>query len=259
MARTSLSKKLRFEVFKRDKFTCQYCGASAPEAVLHVDHIQPFSKAGTDDLLNLITACQECNSGKGARELSDDAVIQKRKGQLDELQERREQLEMMLEWQKSLINLDEIAVTKLAEIWSELVTGYALNELGLANLRKIIGRFGPEQVITAMRASVTSYLKIEDGKPTPESVEKAWEYVARIAGANQRAEDRPYMHDLYYIRGMVRNRFARCNQHWALDLLVEAYEAGCDVGWLKTWARDAWSWSEWVTGMEDAIRRMQEA
>ena len=39
--RKSLSKKIRFEVFKRDKFTCQYCGKTAPNVVLEVDHIEP--------------------------------------------------------------------------------------------------------------------------------------------------------------------------------------------------------------------------
>lgn len=55
--RRSLSKKKRFEVFKRDSFTCQYCGAKAPDVVLQCDHIKPVSKGGTDDILNLITSC----------------------------------------------------------------------------------------------------------------------------------------------------------------------------------------------------------
>lgn len=47
--RVPISKALRFEVFKRDSFTCQYCGRSAPEVVLEVDHIVPVSKGGTND------------------------------------------------------------------------------------------------------------------------------------------------------------------------------------------------------------------
>jgi 5-methylcytosine-specific restriction endonuclease McrA len=57
--------KLRFEVFARDEFTCQYCGRSAGEGViLQIDHIKPTSKGGTNDKDNLITACKECNMGK---------------------------------------------------------------------------------------------------------------------------------------------------------------------------------------------------
>ncbi len=65
----SLSKRVRFEVFKRDRFTCQYCGAKAPDVPLHADHIEPRSAGGTDELDNLITACGPCNMGKAARPL----------------------------------------------------------------------------------------------------------------------------------------------------------------------------------------------
>ena len=44
--RKPISKKLRFEIFKRDKFTCQYCGKMAPDVVLEVDHIKPVCKGG---------------------------------------------------------------------------------------------------------------------------------------------------------------------------------------------------------------------
>ncbi len=37
MARKSISKKIRFEIFKRDAFSCQYCGKSAPDVILHID------------------------------------------------------------------------------------------------------------------------------------------------------------------------------------------------------------------------------
>lgn len=61
----AVSNKLRFEVFKRDEFACQYCGRKTPEAILEIDHIIPISKGGDDDLENLTTSCFECNRGKG--------------------------------------------------------------------------------------------------------------------------------------------------------------------------------------------------
>ena len=53
---------IRFQVFKRDRFTCQYCGRSGVE--LEVDHIQPIAEGGANDLDNYITACKDCNRGK---------------------------------------------------------------------------------------------------------------------------------------------------------------------------------------------------
>jgi len=60
-----LSNKLRFNVLKRDNFTCQYCGRKPPEVILEVDHIIPISDGGETSLDNLITSCRECNRGKG--------------------------------------------------------------------------------------------------------------------------------------------------------------------------------------------------
>lgn len=38
--RIAISKRVRFDVFKRDSFKCQYCGKSAPDVILEVDHIK---------------------------------------------------------------------------------------------------------------------------------------------------------------------------------------------------------------------------
>lgn len=67
--RKTLSKKIRFDIFKRDTFTCQYCGNKPPSVVLEVDHIKPVASGGCNDIDNLITACFDCNRGKRADSL----------------------------------------------------------------------------------------------------------------------------------------------------------------------------------------------
>lgn len=62
--RIPLTNRQRFEILKRDGFTCQYCGRKPPEVRLEVDHIFPVDKGGTNDPANLITSCQPCNNGK---------------------------------------------------------------------------------------------------------------------------------------------------------------------------------------------------
>lgn len=63
------TKKLRFRIFMRDGFKCRYCGRSPPEVELHLDHVVPLSRGGTDDESNLCAACQACNAGKGNSDL----------------------------------------------------------------------------------------------------------------------------------------------------------------------------------------------
>ena len=65
--RTALPPALRTKILKRDRSTCQACGARAPEVELEVDHIIPVSKGGTDDEKNLTTKCRDCNRGKSDR------------------------------------------------------------------------------------------------------------------------------------------------------------------------------------------------
>ncbi len=70
--------RMRFQVLQRDKFRCQYCGRGAKDGVtLVIDHIAPRSKAGTDSLINFVTACEDCNGGK-----SDVLLTAKQNGQL---------------------------------------------------------------------------------------------------------------------------------------------------------------------------------
>lgn len=60
----AVSKRLRFEIFKRDSNACRYCGAAAPDVKLTIDHVTPTALGGNDAPDNLVTACADCNSGK---------------------------------------------------------------------------------------------------------------------------------------------------------------------------------------------------
>jgi hypothetical protein len=64
MPRSSISPKVRWQVFARDNYTCRYCGRRPPEVVLVVDHHIPVAQGGTDDIGNLVTSCELCNQGK---------------------------------------------------------------------------------------------------------------------------------------------------------------------------------------------------
>jgi hypothetical protein len=67
--RLPVRKSLRFDIFQRDSFTCRFCGAQPPEVILHIDHLVPVIDGGANDPENLVTACQDCNLGKGRKSL----------------------------------------------------------------------------------------------------------------------------------------------------------------------------------------------
>ena len=55
----------RGNIFKRDHYTCQYCGTKG--VPLTVDHVTPKGRGGGDTWTNLVAACLKCNNKKGDR------------------------------------------------------------------------------------------------------------------------------------------------------------------------------------------------
>ena len=59
----------RREIFRRDNYTCQYCGAVTRS--LTVDHVVPKHRGGTSTWKNLVSACRSCNRRKGGKTLEE--------------------------------------------------------------------------------------------------------------------------------------------------------------------------------------------
>lgn len=205
--RKAISKKIRFEVFKRDSFKCQYCGKASPDVVLVVDHIMPVKDGGDNEITNLITACEPCNQGKGARQLSDDTVIGKQRKQMEKLNDRREQLEMMMQWRNGLNNIEQEKVDAVAEYWEVQAEGHSLNETGIRALSKIIKKYGVEVTLEAIGRSIEQNSEYNnDGEITYDSIEKSFNMVNRIANIITVEKEKPYINDILYLRGILRNR-----------------------------------------------------
>jgi 5-methylcytosine-specific restriction endonuclease McrA len=62
----------RREIFRRDNFTCQYCGKHTPQ--LTVDHIIARHSGGENSWQNVVAACYACNHRKGGRTLEETSM-----------------------------------------------------------------------------------------------------------------------------------------------------------------------------------------
>lgn len=89
----ALSVRTRFEIFKRDDYTCRYCGRKSPDVVLEVDHVVPQCDGGNDDPMNLVTACWDCNRGKAGVPLTHVLTGEDPHDKAIELLERERQLQ----------------------------------------------------------------------------------------------------------------------------------------------------------------------
>lgn len=246
-----MPKSLRFEVFKRDKFACQYCGVKAPEAILHVDHLTPVSAGGQNELLNLITACNACNFGKGARLLDDQSLIENQRKQIEELQERREQLEMMLSWRDELSNFNKDIINIIVSHISDC-SKYEPNEAGKAIIRKWIKSYPLKEILHAIDEAFDIYLEYENDTPTVTSWNKAFYKIPGIINVTRQSMEKPYLQKLFYIQGILRKR-SRSKYLKCIEALESFVLEGLPTEELESIAKRSKNWDDFCQKAEAAI------
>jgi hypothetical protein len=144
----SVSKKKRFEVFKRDKFTCQYCGNQPPNCVLELEHIEPRSKGGSDEYSNLTTACFDCNRGKSDRPLDENECDNVSMMQVETIAQLTAMNRMLQESVEARNEITEDVIKYLVTSWdwdSDMVSGK--NE---SSVRLFMGKLNYAKVCEAI-------------------------------------------------------------------------------------------------------------
>ena len=187
--------------------------------------------------------------------LSDKSLVSKQRKQLQELSEKREQLKMMMEWREELLKLDDEKVNYLVKRF-ETAAKCNLTKLGINDFSKLLKKFPFEMILDAIDASTTQYLVIDrenKDKYTNVSLNKAFSYVEKICRCKQSDEKFPEMKELYYIRGILRNRVSYCNEHKALRFLLDAYRLGIEIEDLKSIAKEVRNWTEFKERMEEIV------
>lgn len=155
-----LRPSVRFEVLKRDRFCCRYCGKSAPEVLLEVDHVIPVSAGGTNALDNLVSACATCNRGKGSRLLEEGSGVPTEQS-VDEMHARVKQLRQYRKWLK----LQDEDIEKLMDlVYDAWYSAFGFGQVSDKGVRTCAWGW-PEQ------ASIRGFLKL---MPVTEIIEAVW-------------------------------------------------------------------------------------
>lgn len=165
----SISKKLRFEVFKRDDFQCQYCGKSSPHIVLEIDHIIPKSEGGENNLENLTTSCFNCNRGKGKALLEDYREGTDPTEQAVLLLERERQLKeynevVKIARKRKLNDYDEIS-----RYWKKSFPGFNFYWFPSGLINRALDFIPKEKILEAIDTCKFGHRK-EEGKSWGESI-----------------------------------------------------------------------------------------
>ncbi len=155
MTRKAIPKGVRFEVFKRDGFSCVYCGATPPDVLLHIDHVVPVALNGGNGIDNLVTACQPCNLGKSDKPLS--AIPKSVKEKADEAREREDQIlgyQAILSEMRQRIEDD---AWKVADVFNELFApdSNSFQREWLLSIKRFVERLGLHETMIAMEIATT--------------------------------------------------------------------------------------------------------
>lgn len=140
-----ISVRTRFEVFKRDEFTCLYCGRKSPEVVLEIDHIVPVSAGGTDDPINLTAACWDCNRGKAGVSLGQVMTGEDPHDRAILLLERERQLQEYNALLARIRQERERDTADLADYWHKQ-TGWYFTDRDVASVIGLLDKYAKEQI-----------------------------------------------------------------------------------------------------------------
>jgi hypothetical protein len=145
----SISKMIRFEIFKRDGFKCCYCGRTPPQVILEIDHIDPKAGGGKDDINNLITSCFDCNRGK--KDIPLNKIPQKLADNLEVLKEKEEQIR---EYRKFIDRIERRIkrdIRKIDSIYSENYPGWGFTDkFKNFSIRKFLEKLPNHEVIESL-------------------------------------------------------------------------------------------------------------
>lgn len=158
--RKGLSKKTRFDVFKRDAFVCQYCGSHPPMVVLEVDHINPVVNGGTNDVDNLITACFDCNRGKSAGLLTTIPQSVQEKAEL--LQEKQDQLRAFERLIKAARRAEDKRIDEVENAFRDHFPGYTFSSKFRQSVRIFVQKMPAFQVVDAMHLACSRIRNMDD-------------------------------------------------------------------------------------------------
>lgn len=73
IGRGNIPRDMRESIYRRDSYTCQFCGLAFAPNNLTIDHLIPLSLGGLDEQTNYVTCCRACNQRKANQPLSDFA------------------------------------------------------------------------------------------------------------------------------------------------------------------------------------------
>jgi len=171
--------------------------------VLEVDHILARANGGTDEFLNLVTACAPCNRGKSAVRLTENHALEKQVSQIERIEEQAATLEQLRQRKAEadeLLNLQIDAIDDAIHGHTEC----SLTEAGRKTVRRWLATDSVEALMTAVDAAAQTYAR---GHMSKREWDTFFKKIPAIAAFRKRhgAKSEAFRKALY-AAGIMRNR-----------------------------------------------------
>ena len=161
-----------------------------------------------------------------------------------ELNEKQEQLKMLLKWRSGLLKIEQSELNAAIDSWSKL-TGYNLNDCGVNILKKSLKSFGLLSVLNAIDISY-KYLEYKDGIITKESVEIAFNKIKGICYINSLSDDEKEKYKaIYGLKMKMRDKYYNLNEKWMAIKISQFIKAGYSIELLRNIIDECDSYREW--------------
>jgi len=165
-----------------------------------------------------------------------------------------EDIKKMDDYATELLNIDEQIIEIVSSFWYSGTTS-TLSENGKVNIKKLLKRYKFEEVLKAMKASMSYIIYDANDNPELESLNKAFNKINTICNANR--SDTKYEGDLkiVYIKGIIKNKlmmddFYKDNE--ILTLLRHMDSKGVSREEMRDISKTITSWSDMMKKFEEA-------
>lgn len=251
----NLSPSLRRIILERDEFTCTECGQQVPKVLLYIDMIlSPETEdafAGQPEEDKYTCLCESCYK-QAHGHLQFKAATR--------TAERRQQLEMMVEWRRENRCLASDANAYLIDYINGKIEPYSLTKQGAQNVRKAIRKSNFTTALDAIDETFDHYVTYDKG----EDINKASvdEFLSKIGGYLYINSLPPVEKEMYHILNSCKSRFRWWDQQTAKGLVLNYIDALREQGWsedriledLKTEllraSNEQRNWSQWTDLLE---------
>ncbi len=172
-----------------------------------------------------------------------------------ELESLRQQVETRMDVAVGLRNIALETVERLCAYWEAYTPGWSVNQNGRRRLLEWLRTYSLEELTYGMDVAAGHYLRRDNqGRVIPESWEIAFWKIRGVCRTERALKDEPDLRDLYYIRGILKNKCVRYFDNvQALKGLKAARSWGIPIAELRDIALQTQNWNHFVELISDAI------